>query len=142
MNNQINYKTISIVLGILLAVSLVYGFSGLGYGRYGMYSRNNDSLQSGMHIMHGGMMMNDDEMVGDMDHMMDGMSARLVGKTGDALDKTFLEDMIIHHEGAVEMAKILQAGTKRPELQKMASDIITVQTAEIEMMKKWLEEWF
>ena len=77
-----------------------------------------------------------------MGSMMMGMSANLKGKTGDELDKAFLSEMIVHHAGAVEMAKLLQTGTKRPELQKMAVDIITVQTAEIEMMKKWQSEWF
>ena len=50
--------------------------------------------------------------------------------------------MIVHHEGAVDMAKELQKGTNRPELQKMAKDIIEVQTGEITMMENWLKEWF
>lgn len=77
-----------------------------------------------------------------MHKAMQGMMMGLDGKTGDELDKAFLEQMIVHHEGAVEMAKTLKAGTKRPELQKMADDIINVQTKEIEMMKNWLKEWF
>ena len=77
-----------------------------------------------------------------MSSMMTDMSASLKGKTGDELDKAFLEAMIVHHQGAVDMAKELQKGTKRPELLKMADDIITAQTAEIEMMQKWLNEWF
>lgn len=87
----------------------------------------------------GSIMANDDS---DMHVMMMDMTARMKGKTGDELDRVFLEDMIVHHQGAVDMAKILAAGTKRPELQKMASDIITVQTAEIKMMQKWLTDWF
>lgn len=78
----------------------------------------------------------------DMQHMMMNMTARMEGKTGDELDKIFLEDMIVHHQGAVDMAKELQKGTERPELQKMAKDIIEVQTSEITMMEKWLNEWF
>jgi len=70
------------------------------------------------------------------------MTARMKGKAGDELDKVFLEDMIVHHEGAVDMAKELQKGTKRPELQKMAKDIIDVQTKEISMMRAWLRDWF
>lgn len=78
----------------------------------------------------------------DMHAMMMDMTARMKGKTGDELDKIFLEEMIAHHEGAVDMAKILAAGTKRPELQKMAQDIITVQTKEIKMMQDWQKMWF
>jgi uncharacterized protein (DUF305 family) len=77
-----------------------------------------------------------------MGQTMDGMTSSLKGKKGDALDIAFLVGMITHHEGAVAMAKELQAGTKRPELQKMANDIISVQTTEINMMKGWLNQWF
>jgi uncharacterized protein (DUF305 family) len=74
--------------------------------------------------------------------MMTDMSASLRGKTGDALDKAFINEMIVHHEGAVEMAELLLAGTKRPELKKLGNDIISAQTGEIKMMQGWREEWF
>lgn len=77
-----------------------------------------------------------------MQQTMGTMIDSLKGKKGDNLDLAFLEEMITHHEGAVAMAKELQKGTKRPELQKMADDIISVQTTEINMMKGWLTEWF
>jgi uncharacterized protein (DUF305 family) len=78
----------------------------------------------------------------DMHSMMDDMTARMQGQTGDALDKIFLEDMIVHHRGAVDMAVLLQQETTRPELQNMANDIISVQTEEIRMMQEWLDTWF
>jgi|AntAceMinimDraft_5_1070358.scaffolds.fasta_scaffold34379_3 uncharacterized protein (DUF305 family) len=81
-----------------------------------------------------------DEM--SMDSMMMDMSARMIGKTGDELDRIFLEDMIPHHQGAVDMALILKEGTQRPELQKFADEIIRAQDAEVEIMQKWLMEWF
>ncbi len=73
---------------------------------------------------------------------MSGMMNGLAGKTGDALDKAFLDEMIIHHEGAIEMAQTLLAGTKRTELKKLGTDIVGAQSGEIEMMKKWRTEWF
>lgn len=94
----------------------------------------------GMHMMPDGSMMSNSG--SDMQGMMMDMTARMEGKIGDELDKIFLEDMIVHHQGAVDMAKELQKGTERPELQKMAKDIIEVQTKEITMMEKWLSEWF
>lgn len=99
-----------------------------------------NQAMSGMHMMSDGTMMGNSSST--MDSMMMDMTARMKGKTGDELDKVFLEDMIIHHEGAVDKAKELQKGTKRPELQKMAKDIIDVQTTEINMMKNWLRDWF
>jgi len=95
---------------------------------------------SGMHMMPDGTMMGNSGST--MNSMMMDMTARMKGKAGDELDKVFLEDMIVHHEGAVDMAKELQKGTKRPELQKMAKDIIDVQTKEISMMRAWLRDWF
>ncbi len=68
------------------------------------------------------------------------MAAMLVGKTGDALDSAFIAGMIPHHQGAVDMAKMM-AGSKHPELVKFANDIIAGQSWEIEQMQKWMQEW-
>ncbi len=77
-----------------------------------------------------------------MQGAMGGMMGSLEGKTGDALDVAFLDGMIIHHEGAIEMATLLLQSTKRPELIKVGNDIITAQTQEIGMMKQWRKDWF
>lgn len=81
-----------------------------------------------------------------MDHsmgsMMDSMSAALSGKTGDEFDKAFLDEMVVHHEGAVVMARQVLATSKRPELITLANDIIEAQTKEIGMMKGWRQAWF
>ena len=77
-----------------------------------------------------------------MEHEMMTMTDRMKSKTGDELDQIFLQDMIVHHQGAVEMAQILIKETKRPELQKMGADIIRVQTTEIAQMQQWLDMWF
>lgn len=79
-----------------------------------------------------------------MDDMMD-MSMRdmwmmLEWKTGDDLDRAFLEGMIPHHQWAVEMAKYL-VNAKHPELQKMWQEIISAQQKEINQMKQWMIDW-
>lgn len=75
-----------------------------------------------------------------MDMSMRDMGKMLEGKTGDDLNKAFLEGMIPHHEGAVMMAKYLAASNK-PELVKLGGEIIVAQTKEIEQMKQWMIEW-
>lgn len=80
--------------------------------------------------------------VGNMHGAMGDMMMGLDGKTGNALDKAFLDEMIVHHQGAVEMAETLLKGTKRPELIKLGNDIITAQTGEIKMMQDWRTQWF
>lgn len=72
----------------------------------------------------------------------DAMVQELMSKTGISRDETFLENMIVHHESAVAMSKIMLGKTERPELEQMAQDIIASQTKEIEMMKGWLNEWY
>lgn len=79
---------------------------------------------------------------GMMQHAMDEMMLGFRGKTGEEFEKAFLEMMIVHHIGAIEMAEQLLDETDRSELVKMADDIISVQTDEVEMMKGWLNDWF
>lgn len=72
---------------------------------------------------------------------MEQMSGSLEDLRGDAFDKAFIEMMIVHHQGAVDMAKHIPAQAKHEELKKLGQDIITAQTKEIEMMKGWLKSW-
>ncbi len=77
-----------------------------------------------------------------MHDSMAGMMSSLEGKRGDALDRAFLADMIVHHEGAVEMAKVVQKDGKHPELKSLADGIIAAQTTEIAQMQAWQKEWY
>ncbi|MFF3342583.1 DUF305 domain-containing protein [Streptomyces flavidovirens] len=78
-------------------------------------------------------------------HSMSGMMTpeemdRLERSSGRAFDTAFLELMVKHHEGAVEMARTEQSdGAYRPA-KDMAGDIVTSQSAEITRMKKLLGE--
>jgi uncharacterized protein (DUF305 family) len=56
-------------------------------------------------------------------------------------DVQFLNDMIAHHEGAIEMSKEALEKGKRAEIKRLAQQIIKAQEAEIEKMKRWKTEW-
>ncbi len=73
----------------------------------------------------------------DMSAMMADMNRALEGKTGAQFDEAFLREMIIHHEGAVEMAKaaLERAGDQR--IKDLAAQIISAQEKEIADMKSW-----
>ena len=72
---------------------------------------------------------------------MDGMTRDLEGKTGDEYDKAFIASMIVHHEGAVEMAKQSPQNAKHDEIKNLSKDIILAQEKEIKEMKQWQKDW-
>jgi uncharacterized protein (DUF305 family) len=74
--------------------------------------------------------------------MMASMNAALAGKTGDAFDQAFLSEMIVHHEGAVEMARLALTNAKHQEIKDLATAIIAAQNKEIDQMKAWQTAWY
>ncbi len=62
-------------------------------------------------------------------------------KSAENFDKEFIEEMIPHHQMAVMMATMLKNGTIRPEMKKLAQNIIDSQTKEINQMRLWYKEW-
>ena len=115
---------------IVLVVGIFIGFLVWGFGgNKGGEMAENDSLKNGV-------------MDSDMRDEMDKMMSEIINKTGDEFDKAFLNEMIIHHEGAVEMSNLALATSKKSEILILASDIVAGQTREIAKMKEWLEKWF
>uniref|UniRef100_A0A832HAG8 DUF305 domain-containing protein n=1 Tax=Oscillatoriales cyanobacterium SpSt-402 TaxID=2282168 RepID=A0A832HAG8_9CYAN len=82
---------------------------------------------------HGGM--NHDKASG-MNHGMD------LGPANEEFDLRFIDAMIPHHEGAVVMAKEVLQKSQRPEMKKLANEIIRTQAKEIAQMKAWRAAWY
>jgi hypothetical protein len=55
-----------------------------------------------------------------------------------AADADFVRGMIPHHQGAIDMAKVVLEHGKDPEIRKLAQGIVAAQEAEIKMMNEWL----
>ncbi len=164
---KIDYKITTIVLAAILTIWLLWTtvgyammWSGMG-ARCEMKDRDNYTSEErvskwsktdGMHMMSNGQMMSDNMMGSSVDkgkgsgasmmNMMMDMTAGMKGKSGKELEKVFLKEMIIHHQGAIDMAKLLLMDkTIRPELKTFAEGIISAQNPEIEQMTSWLKAY-
>ena len=73
---------------------------------------------------------------GSVNHNMD------LGPAEAEFDLRFIDSMIPHHEGAVVMANDAWQKSKRPEIQKLAQDIVGSQKNEIEQMQQWRKAWY
>ncbi|MBE9014382.1 DUF305 domain-containing protein [Pseudanabaenaceae cyanobacterium LEGE 13415] len=57
-------------------------------------------------------------------------------------DRTFIEEMIPHHQMAVMMAQMVLTNSQHPEIQRLAESIIKTQTEEIRQMQQWYQSWY
>lgn len=78
--------------------------------------------------------------MGDMDHRGDGMMSdtdmqALEEASVVEASRLFLSQMIVHHEGAIEMAQREVDNGQNPDVITLAEDIIASQTAEITTME-------
>lgn len=84
------------------------------------------------------MEMDHDMGMGGMDGMLDAAQMdALTNSKGAAFDKLFLEAMIAHHKGAIQMAKMV-VSSKNAEAAALGKAIIDSQTKEITLMESLL----
>jgi uncharacterized protein (DUF305 family) len=75
---------------------------------------------------------------GGMNHNM----SMDLGAADADYDLRFIDTMMLHHQGAVDMAQAVLKNSQRPEMKKLANDIIVAQKKEIEQMRQWRKAWY
>lgn len=68
--------------------------------------------------------------------------ARMANLSGAAFDRAFLEHMIPHHRGAINMSTVMVDRAAHPELEPFAATIVADQQREVDEMTSWLEIGF
>jgi uncharacterized protein (DUF305 family) len=112
----------------------------MDHGR-SMPGMNPSGMAPGMGMpMHGGMPMGQ---MGDMSmmHTMS-MMASLWKLPPQRLDVVFMSMMIPHHQGAIDMARLVPDRATHPELTDLSKNVIESQAREIDTMHGWLASWY
>lgn len=122
---------------IASATTLIVGFF-LGHVVFAKTPVTDRSISGMQHTMPDGTVMGG---LG-MSDMMAGMMSGLSGKSGDAFDKAFIEEMVVHHEGAVDMAEAALQNANHQEIKDLANAIIEAQNGEIAQMRSWYKNWY
>jgi uncharacterized protein (DUF305 family) len=69
-------------------------------------------------------------------------ASNMLMENGEYSDERFIDAMVPHHQGAVEMAEVALENAEHPELRQLAGNIITDQQAEIERLRAIKEREF
>lgn len=92
-------------------------------------------------MKHGGMTADAKTLGLSMEQM--GMSMDMTSlESADPFDKAFIDQMTVHHQGAVAMAKAELAGGENAELKKIARAIVSAQEKEIAELAQWKADWY
>ena len=65
-----------------------------------------------------------------------------LGASDANFDFRFIDAMTPHHQGALDMSKEAKEKSQRPEIKKIADDIIKAQTREISELQAWRKQWY
>jgi uncharacterized protein (DUF305 family) len=108
------------------------GMDGMGHGGSGGETSRRGAQQE---TTGGGMAGMDDGSMGS-----GGMARGMVEEDGRYSDRAFIDAMVPHHWGAVDMAEVALENAEHPEIRDLAEDIVRTQEAEIRELRSIKEE--
>lgn len=129
-----NQKVMYGVGGLVIGGILMFLFVGNGVEK-------NSSLNQGMMEKKTETAMIKEDTPSHNGTSMETMNEALKNKTGDEFDKAFIELMTEHHQGAIDMANLIDTRAKHQEIKTLGKGIIAAQTKEIKEMAGWAKAW-
>jgi uncharacterized protein (DUF305 family) len=93
-------------------------------------------------MMNGGQM---GSMMGGMGSMMGGQGmGGMMGSFDEEqpFDLQFIDQMTMHHGGAIMSSEHMISDSERPELRRLAENIQQSQSEQVKQMQEWREEWY
>ncbi len=82
---------------------------------------------------------------GQMGSMMGGQGmGGMMGSFDEeqSFDLQFIDQMTMHHEGAIMSSEHMISDSERPELRQLAENIQQSQSEQVQQMQEWREEWY
>ncbi|OAB59653.1 hypothetical protein AY600_09815 [Phormidium willei BDU 130791] len=70
------------------------------------------------------------------------MNGMYLGPDDEQFELRFLDAMILHHQGAVEMAQESLQNSQREDIRQLSQEIIETQREEITQMQAWRSQWY
>jgi len=132
------------LLALLLAVAvLVAACGGAGGGQQGSKSSGGNKKETAEKSGGGMAGMDHDQMGhGSMRMGSGGMAKQMVMENGKYSDKVFIDAMVPHHQGAIEMARVALGNAEHEEVKELSQNIVSTQQSEIEELKSIKKEEF
>jgi uncharacterized protein (DUF305 family) len=121
-----------LLAAIALLVASCGGAGGMGNIDEGQMEKQNRPAKEGM----------EGKDHSKMDGGSGGMASGMMMKNGEYSDERFIDAMVPHHEGAVDMAEVALKNAEHEEIKRLAEDIVSAQEAEIKELKSIKREEF
>ena len=132
------------LLALLLAVAfLVAACGGADGGQQGSKSSGGNKKETAEKSGGGMAGMDHDQMGhGSMRMGSGGMAKKMVMENGKYSDKAFIDAMVPHHQGPIEMARVALGNAEHEEAKELSQNIVSTQQSEIEELKSIKKEEF